>query len=85
MKDRVSFSETKKLLQPYLDYELQETGSSLGNSIFDINYIDRFPEDLCENKMDWEEIKDKLTNAHFAVIELLYIIKKLKVGDDYEE
>ena len=85
MEDRISLSEIKKLLQPYLDYELQETGSNLGNCIFDINYIDHFPEDLCESRMDWEELKDKLISAHFSVIELLGIIKKLKVGDDDEE
>lgn len=77
MDDRIDFEEIKEMLTPYLDYELKENGSDLARCIFDINYEYHFPEDMCENRTDWETLKERLSNAHWAVIELIGVIEKI--------
>lgn len=77
MDDRIDFEEVKEMLKPYLDYELKENCSDLAKCIFDINYEYIFPEDMCESRTDWEELRNRLSNAHWAVIELIGIIEKI--------
>lgn len=77
MEDRINLSEIKKLIQQYIDYDLTEQNSDLGRCIENINFYDKFPEDLIESRTEWEDLKEMLVQAHWAVVELLNIIEKM--------
>lgn len=78
MEDRLDLTEVKKLIQEYLDYDLTEYSSDLGRCIEDINFYYKFPEDLIESRTDWDDLYTMVKNAHWAVIELVEIIEKIK-------
>lgn len=44
----------------------------------DMDYEDTFPEDMCESRTDWEELKDRKEKAQRTVRVLLDIIDKLR-------
>ena len=44
----------------------------------DMDYEDTFPEDMCESRTDWEELKDRKEKAQRTVRVLLDIVDKLK-------
>lgn len=77
MNDRINLTEVKDLVQKYIDYELSEYNSDLGRCIENINFYDKFPEDLVECRTNWEDLREMLSQAHWAVIELLNIIEKM--------
>ena len=77
MEDRIKLSEVKKLIQQYIDYDLTEQNSDLGRCLKNINFYDKFPEDLIEGRTEWEDLKEMLIQAHWAVVELLNIIEKM--------
>lgn len=43
----------------------------------DMDYQDSFPEDMIESRTDWDELRDRLSYAHYAVDCLIYIIERL--------
>ena len=77
MNDRINLSDVKNLVQKYLNYELTEYNSDFGRCIENINFYDKFPEDLVESRTEWEDLKEMLIQAHWTVIELLDIIEKM--------
>ena len=77
MNDRINLTEVKDLVQKYIDYDLSEYSSDLGRCIENINFFDKFPEDLVESRTNWEDLREMLAQAHWAVIELLNIIEKM--------
>lgn len=44
----------------------------------DMDYEDTFPEDMCESRTDWEELKDRKEKAQRTVRVLLDIIDRLR-------
>lgn len=44
----------------------------------DMDYEDIFPEDMCESRTDWEELKDRKEKAQRTVRVLLDIVDKLR-------
>ena len=77
MTDRINLADVKELVQKYIDYNLTEYTSDLGRCIENINFYDKFPEDLIESRTEWEDLKEMLIQAHWAVVELLEIIEKM--------
>ena len=77
MTDRISLADVKELVQKYINYDLTEYNSDLGRCIENINFYDKFPEDLIESRTEWEDIKEMLIQAHWAVVELIEIIEKM--------
>ena len=75
--DRINLSDVKNLVQKYLNYDLTEYNSDLGRCIGNINFYDKFPEDLVESRTEWEDLKEMLIQAYWTVIELLDIIEKM--------
>lgn len=75
--DRINLSDVKELVQKFLNYELTEYSSDFGRCIGNINFYDKFPEDLVESRTEWEDLKEMLIQAHWTVIELLDIIEKM--------
>lgn len=71
MTERINLKETGELVGGYYNFDLEKC-------IEDINYNSTFPEDLCEERISWEELKDQLIVAQEVVIDLLNVIKKLK-------
>lgn len=53
--------------------------------LWDMDYQDTFPEDMCESRTDWDELKDRLSNAHYAVDCLINIIERLLENAPKEE
>ena len=77
MTDRISLADVKELVQKYINYNLTEYSSDLGRCIENINFYDKFPEDLIESRTEWEDLKEMLIQAHWAVVELIEIIEKM--------
>ena len=75
--DRINLSDVKNLVQKYLNYELTEYNSDFGRCIGNINFYDKFPEDLIDSRTEWEDLKEMLIQAYWTVVELLDIIEKL--------
>ena len=56
--------------------------------LWDMDFQDSFPEDMIESRTDWDELKDRLYNAHYAVDYLIDIIDRLinnKPKEDEDE
>ena len=45
--------------------------------LWDMDFQDSFPEDMIESRTDWDELRDRLSNAHYAVDYLIDIIDRL--------
>ena len=80
--DRINLSDVKNLVQKFLTYELTEYNSDFGRCIENINFYDKFPEDLVESRTEWEDLKEMLIQAHWTVIELLDIIEKMSQKEE---
>lgn len=77
LDNRINLTEVADLIQKYIDYDLTEYDSDLGRCIENINFYDKFPEDLVEHRTSWEDLREMLLQAHWAVVELLNIIKNM--------
>ena len=78
MEDMIKLEEVKELLKGYVADDMNEYNSNIGRCIEDINFYDKFPEDLVESRTDWDDLKEMLNSAHRAVLDLLYIIEQMK-------
>ena len=78
MSNRIKLTEVKEMIGKYLDYDMNEYNCDLGRCIDDINYIDKFPEDMVESRTDWDSLYNMVKNAHWAVIELINVIEKMQ-------
>lgn len=74
MKDKIDIEALKTKLKSRFNYEIKENETELIKCISDINYQYCFPEDMCESRTDWEELRNRLLTAHLAIIELISII-----------
>lgn len=63
------------------DYEAQ----AIHQCLWDMDYQDNFPEDMCEGRTDWDSLKERLYNAHYAVDALIDIIERLINNQPKEE
>lgn len=70
MADRIDAKKVESIIGDRYNFDLKKC-------IEDINYNYTFPEDMCEGRTDWEDLKEQLLTAQQAVIELLDIIEKL--------
>lgn len=72
MADKISREKVKQILGDCYNFDLEKC-------IEDINYNNTFPEDLCEERMDLEDLKEQLLTAQEVVVDLLNIIEKLQM------
>lgn len=70
MADRIDIEKVKLITGNYYNFDLEKC-------IENINYNYTFPEDMCEGRTDWEDLKEQLLIAQDAVVDLLGIIEKL--------
>lgn len=61
-------------IKPYCrDYEID----TIMKCLWYMNYQDKFPEDMCESRTDWDELKERMYAAQYAVDYLIDVINRL--------
>ena len=76
--DRINAGKVKKEIQPFVNYALVEKNHDILRAIDDMNSCWTNPEDLCEGRTDYDELKDMLTTSHNALSSMYDIIVAMR-------
>lgn len=69
--------ENKDKLNIFREHCTEWEADIIYRCLWDMDYQDHFPEDMIEDRTDWGELRDRLSNAHYAVDYLIDIIDRL--------
>ena len=68
-------------IKPYCrNYEID----TITKCLWYMDYQDKFPEDMCESRTDWDELKERLYTSQYAVDYLIDIIVRLTQNQEEE-
>lgn len=68
-------------IKPYCrNYE----SDTITRCLWYMDYQDKFPEDMCESRTDWDELKERLYTSQYAVDYLIDIIVRLTQNQEEE-
>lgn len=76
--ERIKIDKVKKEIQPFVGYALVEKNHDILRAVDDMNTCWSFPEDLCEGRTDYEDLKDMLTTSHNAISSMYEIIVAMR-------
>ena len=76
MSERIETTKVLEMIRPYFDYEINEYNNDVMRAVNNVNSCWTFPEDMCEDRTDWENLRDMVMTANDAISCLVDILDK---------